>query len=158
MVNQLASRDDNFVAIIRNVQMFVGSFTYTTDFTIFEDIEKYIEIGLSEVVMGKPFKDLTHLEDNCSKGFISFTRLWDTYIFQMPCTVHRLKNWGYHQWSKVPPLLVLSDGYKMSGLKYPQEKNKLMYKNCLNLGPEYQVDDDMKEWLTRGHVSIHETT
>ncbi|GKB46151.1 hypothetical protein Tco_0896904 [Tanacetum coccineum] len=82
MVNQLASRNDNFVAIVRNVQVFVGSFTYTTDFTVFEDIENYIEIGSSEVVMGKPFKDLTHLEDDCSKGLISFTRLWDTYIFQ----------------------------------------------------------------------------
>ncbi|GJW97703.1 hypothetical protein Tco_0179511 [Tanacetum coccineum] len=82
MVYQLASRDDNFVSIIRNVQVFVGSFSYTTDFTVFEDIEKYIETGLSEVVMGKPLKDLTHLEDDCSKGFISFTRLWDTYIFQ----------------------------------------------------------------------------
>ncbi|GKD16039.1 hypothetical protein Tco_1205197 [Tanacetum coccineum] len=32
MVNQLANRDDNFIAIARNVQVFVGSFTYTTDF------------------------------------------------------------------------------------------------------------------------------
>ncbi|GJW60417.1 hypothetical protein Tco_0109752 [Tanacetum coccineum] len=53
MVNQLASRDDKFVAIVRNVQVFVGGFTYTTDFIIFEDIEKYIKIGLSEIVMGK---------------------------------------------------------------------------------------------------------
>ncbi|GJW51239.1 nuclear poly(A) polymerase 1 [Tanacetum coccineum] len=49
MVNQLASRDNNFVAIVRNVQVFIASFTYTTDFTIFEDTEKYIEIRLSEV-------------------------------------------------------------------------------------------------------------
>ncbi|GKB20392.1 hypothetical protein Tco_0854315, partial [Tanacetum coccineum] len=47
MVSQLASRDDNFVAIVRNVQLFVGSFTYTIDFTVIQDIEKYIEIGLS---------------------------------------------------------------------------------------------------------------
>ncbi|GJT10048.1 hypothetical protein Tco_0857090 [Tanacetum coccineum] len=66
-------------------EVFVGSFTYIM-FNVFEDIEKYIEIGLSEVVTEKPFKDLTHLEDDCSKG------------------------------------------------------------------PEYQVDDDMKEWLTCGHV------
>ncbi|GJQ91612.1 hypothetical protein Tco_0002751 [Tanacetum coccineum] len=40
-----------------------------------EDIEKYIEVGLSEVVMGKPSKDLTHLEDDCGKGLISFTKI-----------------------------------------------------------------------------------
>ncbi|GKC34027.1 hypothetical protein Tco_1046411 [Tanacetum coccineum] len=38
MVNQLASRDDNLVGIVKNVHVFVGSFTYTTDFTVFEDI------------------------------------------------------------------------------------------------------------------------
>ncbi|GKA04234.1 hypothetical protein Tco_0677015 [Tanacetum coccineum] len=123
MVNQLASRDDNFVAIIRNVHVFVGSFTYTTNFIVFKDIGKYIESQLSE----------------------------------MPRTVPRLKNLGYHQWSKIPPLLVLSDGDRMSGLKYPYEKNKLMYTGSLNLGPEYQLDKDRKEWLIRGHVSMHET-
>ncbi|GJW97306.1 RNA-directed DNA polymerase, eukaryota, reverse transcriptase zinc-binding domain protein [Tanacetum coccineum] len=126
MVNQLASRDDNFVGIVKNVHVFVESVTYTIDFIVFEDIEKYIEIGLSEVVMGKPFKDLTHLDDDCR----------------------------YHQWSKVPPLLVLSDGDKISELKYPYEKYKWMYKGCLKLGPEYQIDEDMKEWLTRGHVIL----
>nr|GEV63462.1 MAK10-like protein [Tanacetum cinerariifolium] len=48
MVNQQGSMDDNFVAIVGNVQVFVGSITYTTDFIVFEDIEKYIEIGLSK--------------------------------------------------------------------------------------------------------------
>ncbi|GJU90112.1 hypothetical protein Tco_1302535 [Tanacetum coccineum] len=73
----------------------------------------------------------------------------------MPCTIPRLRNLS---WDKIPPILVLSQRDLMSRLKYPYEKNKLMYKNCLNLEPDYQVDDDMKEWLIRGHVSIHETT
>ncbi|GJZ14646.1 hypothetical protein Tco_0550323 [Tanacetum coccineum] len=77
---------------------------------------------------------------------------WNT---QMPRTIPRLKDFS---WSKVPPILVLSHQDLMSELRHPYEKNKLMYKNFLNLGPEYQLDDDMKEWLTRRHVSIHETT
>ncbi|GKB13670.1 deoxyhypusine hydroxylase [Tanacetum coccineum] len=76
----------------RNVQVFLGRFTYTIDFAVFKDNEKYIEIGLSEVVLGKPLKDLTHMEDDYSNGLISFTRLYDTYIFKMPRTVPRLKN------------------------------------------------------------------
>nr|GEU75619.1 probable WRKY transcription factor 71 [Tanacetum cinerariifolium] len=84
MVNQLASRDDNLVTIFRNVHVFVGSFTYTTDFIVFEDIGKSIESELSKAVMGKPYKDLTHLKKDYSKGLISFTNIWDTYIYQMP--------------------------------------------------------------------------
>ncbi|GJS92990.1 rRNA biogenesis protein RRP5 [Tanacetum coccineum] len=58
-----------------NVQVFLRRFTYTIDFVVFEDDEKYIEIELSEVVLGKPFKDLTYMEDDYSNGLISFTRL-----------------------------------------------------------------------------------
>ncbi|GKA74479.1 hypothetical protein Tco_0780781 [Tanacetum coccineum] len=63
----------------------ISSFTYTTDFTVFEDIKKYIEIELSEVVMGKPFKDLI-LEDKMliGNGLKSLTKLWDLISFKMP--------------------------------------------------------------------------
>ncbi|GJY57202.1 hypothetical protein Tco_0456317 [Tanacetum coccineum] len=44
------------------------------------------------------------------------------------------------------------------GMTWHSNKNKFVYKNGLNLGPEYQVDESMKEWLIRGHVSIHEVT
>ncbi|GJW75335.1 hypothetical protein Tco_0134705 [Tanacetum coccineum] len=116
----------------------------------------HIESELSKVVMAKPFKDLTHLEDDCTKGLILFSRIWDTNIFQMPRTIPKLKNLGHYQWSRIPPFLVLSDKDRMSGLKYSYEKNKLIYKGSLNLGPEYQVDEEMKEWLIRGHVRMHE--
>ncbi|GKB18861.1 hypothetical protein Tco_0852784 [Tanacetum coccineum] len=74
---------------------------------------------------------------------------------RMPRTIPRLKNFN---WSKVSPLLELSQNDLMNRFRHPYEKNKFMYKNCLNLGPEYQVDENMKEWLIRGHVSVHETT
>ncbi|GJX46351.1 hypothetical protein Tco_0271541 [Tanacetum coccineum] len=121
--------------------------------TLLEDIGKFIVSDMSEVVMGRPFRVVTQLEYDRVKGLISFTKIFDTYIFRMPRTIPRLKNFS---WSKVPPILVLSHRDLMSGLRYPHEKNKLMYKNCLNIDPEYQVDEDMKEWLTRGHVILDE--
>ncbi|GJR51463.1 hypothetical protein Tco_1401984 [Tanacetum coccineum] len=154
MVEGLESTGRNLVAIVRDVYVFVGSFTYVTDFVVLEDIREFIISDMSEVMMGRPFRSVTQLEYDCIKGLISFTEIFDTYIFQIPRMIPRLKNFS---WSKVPPILVLSDRDLMSGLKYPHEKNNLIYKNCLNLGPEYQVDDDMREWLIHGHASIHET-
>ncbi|GJY04083.1 RNA-directed DNA polymerase, eukaryota [Tanacetum coccineum] len=52
----------------------IRSFTYKTDFTVLEDIGEYIENELTEIVMGKTFKDLTHLEDNRNNGLISFSK------------------------------------------------------------------------------------
>nr|GEX94063.1 hypothetical protein [Tanacetum cinerariifolium] len=56
---------------------------------------------------------------------------------------------------EIPPILVLSQRDLTNGFKNANEKNKFMYKNCLNLGLEYRVDESMKEWLIHGHVSIH---
>ncbi|GJU93033.1 hypothetical protein Tco_1317789 [Tanacetum coccineum] len=155
MVEGLESTRRNLVSIVKDVYVFVGSFTYVADFVVLEDIGEFIVRDTVDVVMGRPFRVVTQLEYDCVKGLISFTRIFDTYIFRMPQTIPRLKNFN---WSKVLPLLVLRQRDLMSGLKHPYEKNKLMYKNCLNLGPEYQVDESMKEWLIHGHVSLHEVT
>ncbi|GJW93472.1 hypothetical protein Tco_0173144 [Tanacetum coccineum] len=120
-----------------------------------ENTERNLVAIVRDVVMGRPFRAVTQLEYDYVKGLISFTRIFYTYIFRMPCTIPRLKNF---EWSKVPPILILCQWDLMSGLKYSHEKNKLMCKNCLNLGPEYQVDEDRKEWLTRGLVSMDGVT
>ncbi|GJV10219.1 hypothetical protein Tco_1351760 [Tanacetum coccineum] len=148
----------NLVAIVRDVYVFVGSFTYVTDFMVLEDIGEFILRDMAEVVMGKPFREVTKLEYDCAKGLMSFTRIFVNYTFQMPRTIPRLKIRGHVSWSKIPPILVLSQRDLINRFRSAYEKNKLMYKNCLNLSPDYQVDDSMKEWIIRGHVSINETT
>ncbi|GJY94852.1 hypothetical protein Tco_0511213 [Tanacetum coccineum] len=153
MVEGLEGTGKNLVAIVRDVYVFVGSFTYITDFVVLEDIGEFIMSDMAEVLMGKPFRKITKLKYDVAKGLVSFTKIFDTYIFRMPRIIPRLRNLN---WSKVPPLLELSQRDLMSGLRHPYEKNKFMYKNCLNLGPEYQVDESMKEWLIRGHVIFDE--
>ncbi|GKE14814.1 hypothetical protein Tco_1422391 [Tanacetum coccineum] len=155
MVEGLEGMGKNLVAIVKDVYVFVGSFTYITDFVVLEDIGEFIMSNMTEVLMGQPFRKITKLKYDVVKGLVSFTKIFDTYIFRMPHTIPWLRNFN---WSKVPPLLELSQHDLMSGLRHPYEKNKFMYKNCLNLGPEYQVYGSMKEWLIHGHVSIHEVT
>ncbi|GJV20515.1 hypothetical protein Tco_1369535 [Tanacetum coccineum] len=155
IIEGLEGTGKNLVAIVRDVYVFVKSFTYITDFVVLEDIGEFIMSDMAEVLMGKPFRKITKLKYDVAKGLVSFTKIFDTYIFRMPRTIPRLGNFN---WSKVPPLLELSQHDLMSGLRHPYEKNKFMHKNCLNLGLEYQVDESMKEWLIRGHVSLHEVT
>ncbi|GJS35384.1 hypothetical protein Tco_0533766 [Tanacetum coccineum] len=160
-INSFDGDDLAFQCVIgfrKSVCVFVGSFTYITYFVVLEDIGEFIQINKAEVVMGKPFRKITKLEYDCAKGLMSFNRIFDSYTFQMPRTIPRFKHWGHVSWSKIPPILVLNQRDLTNGFKNAYEKNKFMYKNCLNLGPEYQVDESMKEWLIRGHVSIHEVT
>ncbi|GKD57585.1 hypothetical protein Tco_1290972 [Tanacetum coccineum] len=87
--DDLAFQWKNLIAIVRDVYMFVGSFTYITDFVILEDIREFILINKAEVVMGKPFRKVTKLEYDCAKGLMSFNMIFDNYAFQMPRTIPR---------------------------------------------------------------------
>nr|GEU40897.1 reverse transcriptase domain-containing protein [Tanacetum cinerariifolium] len=89
---------------------------------------------------------------------IRFRKIFDNYTFQMPRTIPRFKCWGHISWSKIPPILLLSQRDWTNGFKNAYEKNKFMYKNRLNTGLEYHVDESMKEWLIHGYMSIHEIT
>ncbi|GJZ80262.1 homeodomain-like protein [Tanacetum coccineum] len=142
MVEGLEGTGKNLVSIVRDVYVFVGSFTYITDFVVLKDIREFIVSDMAKVLMGKPFRKITKLKYDFAKGLVSFTKIFHTYIFRMPRTIPRLRNVN---WSKIPPLLELSQRDLMRGLRHLYEKNKLMYKNCLNLGPEYQVYESMKE-------------
>ncbi|GJY27004.1 hypothetical protein Tco_0401730 [Tanacetum coccineum] len=98
MVERLESTRKNLVAIVRDVYVFVGSFTYVTKFVVLEDIGDIIISNMTDVVMGRPFRVVTRLEYDCVKGLISFTKIFDTYIFRMPQIVPRLKHFT---WIKV---------------------------------------------------------
>ncbi|GJY19719.1 pyruvate dehydrogenase (acetyl-transferring) kinase, mitochondrial [Tanacetum coccineum] len=58
--------------------------------------------------------------------------------------------------SDIPPLLKVSDEDKKNGISYPYQKLKGFYKGVLNLGPDYIRDARTEEWLTCGHISVHE--
>ncbi|GJX82677.1 hypothetical protein Tco_0332158 [Tanacetum coccineum] len=44
----------------------------------------------------------------------------------------------------------------MNGIYHSYQKLKSFYKGVLNLGPEYFRDAMIEEWLTHGHISVHE--
>nr|GEV66816.1 MAK10-like protein [Tanacetum cinerariifolium] len=81
MVEGLKSTRRNLVVIVKDVYVFVGSFTYVTDFVILEDIEEIIVSDMAKVVMGKPFRNITQIEYDCVKALVSFTRILDNYTF-----------------------------------------------------------------------------
>nr|GEX90166.1 hypothetical protein [Tanacetum cinerariifolium] len=84
------------------------------NFYLLGDIREFIMNDMTDVVMGRPFRAVSQLEYDCIKGWISFTRIFDTYIFWMPRTIPRLKNFD---WSKVPPILELIQQDLMGALR-----------------------------------------
>ncbi|GJY66759.1 hypothetical protein Tco_0468997 [Tanacetum coccineum] len=96
MVEGLESTGKNLVAVVRDVYVFVGSFTYITDFVIVEDIGEFILINKPKVVMGKPFKKFTKLEYDCAKRLMSFNWIFERTTFQCHALLLEVINleWG----------------------------------------------------------------
>ncbi|GJZ84594.1 hypothetical protein Tco_0649933 [Tanacetum coccineum] len=62
MMNGLEGTRNNLVVVVEDVCVFVGSFTYVIDFVVLEDIGRFILKAMAEVLMGKPFREVTKLE------------------------------------------------------------------------------------------------
>ncbi|GJR29016.1 hypothetical protein Tco_1105248 [Tanacetum coccineum] len=105
MVERLEETGKNLVAIVRDVYVFVGSFTYVTNFVILEDIGEFIMSDMAKVLMARPFRKTTKLKYDVIKGLVSFSKIFDTYTYRMPRTIPKIKNFN---WSKVPLLFELS--------------------------------------------------
>ncbi|GJT74377.1 hypothetical protein Tco_1041102, partial [Tanacetum coccineum] len=86
IVEGLERTGKNLVAIVRDVYVFIRSFTYIIDFVVLEDIGEFIMSDMAEVLMGKPFRKTTKLKYDVAKGLVSFAKIFDTYIFRMPRT------------------------------------------------------------------------
>ncbi|GJW72214.1 reverse transcriptase domain-containing protein [Tanacetum coccineum] len=51
---------------------------------------------------------------------------------------------------------VVSEKDEKNGISHAYQKLKGFYKGVLNQGPEYIRNAKTEEWLTRGHISVHE--
>ncbi|GKF86107.1 hypothetical protein Tco_0253934, partial [Tanacetum coccineum] len=80
----------------------------------------------------------------------------DEMTYQMARSHPRFKHHTNEQCNKIPPLLKVSEEDKKNGISHPYQKLKGFYKGVLNLGPDYIRDAKTEEWLTRGHINVHE--
>nr|GEV02788.1 MAK10-like protein [Tanacetum cinerariifolium] len=67
----------NFIGRIKGMHVFIGNFTYVLDFMIIEDISSIIDPRLSQVVLGKPFVDISNMTHDPPEGVVRFTN--ETY-------------------------------------------------------------------------------
>ena len=154
MVKELEYQGDNIVARIKPLHVFVGSFMYLVDFMVMKNLGEFIDDKLTQVIFGKPFKRLANLDEKPMDGLITFSDGEEDFIYQMPRTHPRFKNFSIESCNRLVPIDLLSENDKRNGLKYPHEKNKRYYRGCLELNDDYKKDEATIRWLTLGYVSI----
>ncbi|GKA97149.1 hypothetical protein Tco_0825043 [Tanacetum coccineum] len=74
----------NFTGRIKGIHVFVGNFTYIVDFMIIEDISSIIDPMLSQVVLGKPFVEISNMTHDPPEGVVRFTNENNEVAYKMP--------------------------------------------------------------------------
>ncbi|GKE64088.1 putative reverse transcriptase domain-containing protein [Tanacetum coccineum] len=156
MKDKLVYKGNNVVGALMNVPIFVGTFSVVTDFAVLEDMDAYHDEGMGDVIVGEPFLKEIGIKARRFDGMITIYNGNDEVTYQMVRSHPRFKYHTNVQCNKIPPLLKVSEEDKINGTSHPYQKLKGFYKGVLNIGPDYIRDVKMEEWLTRGHVSVHE--
>ncbi|GJV20440.1 reverse transcriptase domain-containing protein [Tanacetum coccineum] len=126
------------------------------DYPILENMDAYRDEGMGDVIYGKPFLREVDITAKWFEGKITLYKGDDEVTYQMVRSHPRFKHPSNEQWNKIPPLLKLNEKDVMNGISHAHQKLKGFYKGVLNLGPDYIRNAKTEEWLTRGHISVHE--
>nr|GEY24968.1 hypothetical protein [Tanacetum cinerariifolium] len=115
----------------------------STRFAVVENMDAYRAEEMGDTIIRKPL---------CKEACVKATRV----TYQIEQARPRFKYLTNAQCNKMRPLLKVSTHDELKGISHPYQKLKGFYKEVLNLGLEYIKNEKVKEWLTCGHVSIHE--
>ncbi|GJU13943.1 homeodomain-like protein [Tanacetum coccineum] len=154
--DNMVYKGNNVIRALMNVPIFVGTFSVMTDFAVLEDMDAYRDEGMGDVIFGEPFLREVGIKTRRFKGMITIYNGDDEVTYQMVRSHPRFKHHTNEQCNKIPPLLKVSEKDKMNGISHAYQKLKGFYKGVLNLGPNYIRDAKTEEWLTYGHISVHE--
>ncbi|GKA92847.1 putative reverse transcriptase domain-containing protein [Tanacetum coccineum] len=154
--DKLEYQGNNVVGALMNIPIFVGTFSILTDFAVLEDMDAYRDEGMGDVIFGEPFLREFGISARRFEGMITIYNGNEEITNQMVQSHPKFKHHTNEQCNKISPLLKVSKEDMMNGISHSYQKLKSFYKGVLNLGPEHVRDVKMEEWLTRGHISVHE--
>ncbi|GJZ26350.1 hypothetical protein Tco_0570603 [Tanacetum coccineum] len=153
--DKLEYKGNNVVGTLMNIPIFVGTFSILTDFAVLEDMDIYRDEGVGDVIFGEPFLREVGINARRFEGMI-INNGNEKVTYQMVWSHLRFKHHTNEQCNKISSLLKVSKEDMINGISHSYQKLKSFYKGVLNLGPKYVRDAKMEEWLTRGHISVHE--
>ncbi|GJY40106.1 hypothetical protein Tco_0427376 [Tanacetum coccineum] len=151
MRDEVEHKGKNVVEAFMNVPIFVRNFSIVTHFVVVENMHGYQDQDMGDIILREPFCEARRFE-----GLITINNGSDNVTYQITRSHPTFKHLSNAQCNKIKPLLKVSLHDKLNGISHPYQKLKSFYKGVLNLGPEYVRDAKMEEWLTRGHISVHE--
>ncbi|GKE06221.1 hypothetical protein Tco_1398239, partial [Tanacetum coccineum] len=122
--------------------VFIGNFTYVTDFMIVEDISSIINPRLSQVVLGKSFIEISNMTHDPPEGVVRFTNGSDEITYIMTHKIEQYNSLPDLEKEHTKSLYLRNKKDKRRGVEYVMSKKLGFYKECLELGTEYMTGMD----------------
>ncbi|GJR49788.1 hypothetical protein Tco_1400309 [Tanacetum coccineum] len=124
------------------MHVFVGNFTYVMYFMIVEDISSIIDPRLSQVVLGKPFIEISNMNHNPPEGVVRFTNGAAEIAYKMPHKIEQYNSLSDLEKEHTKSVYLGNEEDKRRGVEYVMSKILGFYKECLELAPEYVTGMD----------------
>nr|GEV62987.1 retrovirus-related Pol polyprotein from transposon TNT 1-94 [Tanacetum cinerariifolium] len=123
------------------------------------DISSIIDPRLSQVVLGKPFVEISNMTHDSPKGVVRFTDGTEEDAYKMPHMIEKYNSLSNLEKEHTKSVYLRNEEDKRIGLEYTMSKILGFYKECLELGPEYviRIDDEdevIYEDLVQGNITI----
>nr|GEU84241.1 retrotransposon Orf1 [Tanacetum cinerariifolium] len=138
----------NFIGRIKGMHVFIGNFTFIIDFMIFKDISSIIDPRLSQVVLGRPFVEISNMTHDPPKGVVRFTNKTDEITYKMSHTIEQYNSLSDLEKEHTKSVYLRNEEDKRRGVEYVMNKIQGFYKECLELGFEYATGMDNEGEVT----------
>ncbi|GJU68726.1 hypothetical protein Tco_1254985 [Tanacetum coccineum] len=117
----------NFTGRIKGMHVFVGNFTYIVYFMIIEDISSIIDPRLSQVVLGKPFVEISNMTHDPQEGIVRFTNRNDEVAYKMPNKIEQYNSLSNLEKEHTKSVYLRNEEDKRRGVEY------LMFFSVINI-------------------------
>ncbi|GJY02361.1 hypothetical protein Tco_0360513 [Tanacetum coccineum] len=138
----------NFTGRIKGIHVFIGNFTYIVDFMIVEDISSIIDPRLLQVVLGKPFVEISNMTHDPPEGVIRFINGTDEVTYKMPHKIEQYNSLSDLEKEHTKSVYLRNEEDKRRGVEYVMSKILGFYKECLELRPRCVTGIDDEEEVT----------
>ncbi|GJQ89552.1 hypothetical protein Tco_0000691 [Tanacetum coccineum] len=106
---------------------------------------------LSQVVLGRPFIEISNMTHDPSEGVVRFIRGTDEVAYKMPHKIEQYDSMSNLKKENTKLVYLRNEEDKRRGVEYVMSKILGFYKECLELGPEYLTGVDLRR---RSHIRI----
>nr|GEX30487.1 retrotransposon Orf1 [Tanacetum cinerariifolium] len=106
------------------------------------DISSIIDPRLSQVVLGKPFMEISNMNHDPPEGVVRFINMTDEVAYKMPHMIEQYNSLSNLEKEHTKSVYLSNKENKRRGVEYVMSKILGFYKESLELGPEYATGMD----------------